>query len=98
MFQLHIVWPCFSPHTPTHPCFTSPLPRTEDVDKLRDQLDLYISEKGELQQTLEIAQKDLEMLMSKDSGAEGGCGYGVCVGGVEGGLNPSTVVPVDEGC
>ncbi|XP_064386914.1 uncharacterized protein LOC135335337 isoform X2 [Halichondria panicea] len=49
----------------------------DDVDKLRDQLDLYISEKGELLQTLEIAQKDLEMLMSKDSGA----------GGMEGGIS-----------
>ena len=73
-------------HTHTHPTHTHPImlypppsfPRTDDVDKLRDQLDLYISEKGELLQTLEIAQKDLEMLMSKDSGAggmEGGCGY-----------------------
>lgn len=48
---------------------------TDDVEKLRDQLDLYIHEKSELQQTLEIAQKDLEMFIGRDAGtrAEGVC-------------------------
>ncbi len=41
---------------------------------MRDQLSLYVSEKEELVQTLEIAQKDLEILMSKDSGGGGGEG------------------------
>ena len=77
----HTYTPPTHTHPHTHPTMLYPppsFPRTDDVDKLRDQLDLYISEKGELLQTLEIAQKDLEMLMSKDSGAggmEGGCGY-----------------------
>ncbi len=35
---------------------------------------LYVSEKEELLQTLEIAQKDLEILMSKDSSGGGGSG------------------------